>query len=138
MQPFAQEVVGSYGLEARTRVACPHVVSPWHRWETNHQSSQKCWRSLGSSCELSVGLEGGDLEEHMVGGPGSRAPGLTGHRLDLTPDVVASLGGHTPHAPPSPRTAGAAPAAPSRPVLTAIYCSVSLMSSSTRLRGVAF
>lgn len=90
------------------------------------------------TCELSVGLEGGDLEEHTVGGPGSRAPGLTGHRLDLTPDVVASLGGHTPHAPPSPRTASAAPATPSRPVPTAMYCSVSLMSSSARLRGVAF
>lgn len=26
------------------------------------------------TCELSVGLEGGDLEEHMVGGPGSQGP----------------------------------------------------------------
>lgn len=40
------------------------------------------------------------------------APGLTGHGLDLTPDVVASLGGHVPHAPPSLRTAGTAPSRP--------------------------
>lgn len=49
------------------------------------------------------------------------ALGLTGHGLDLTPDVVASLGGHVPHAPPhSERPAQPLPGrAP-----TAIYCSV--------------